>query len=360
MKTSRKTAIMAVTGGLAAVAFLAGCSSGQASTSSSSAPAAAVEGTSIVVYSPQGADTRGPYIAAAAKKALGVTIKFVSGAGGILTTRLLAEKNNTQADVVLGLGEAQINQVAAAGILQPFTPSWASDVPGALRGSYKDFTLATQTPIVVAYNTAKMSASEAPSSWLDLAKPEFKNKFTFPAIASQTGQAAAVGILWRFADHKTGNVSTKGWSTLSKIMANSVQVSAGQAFDFATVKSGAQPIVVTYLGGLQTAERDNNLDLKIVNGMGGSPYVQTGVGLVKDTSHQAAAKAFINWYGTAKFQVPFVKATNNDTPVNSAAVKELGSTTKILSSISKQNIDWGIVTAHLTAWLQKIQLGGNS
>lgn len=360
MKTSLKTTLVAVTGALAAVTLLAGCTSGSASASNSSSSTADIKGTSIVVYSPQGADTRGPYIAAAAKKALGVTVKFVSGAGGDLTTRLLAEKNNTQADVVLGLGEAQMNQVAAAGILQPYTPSWASDVPAALRGSYKDFTLATQTPIVVAYNTAKMSASEAPSSWLDLAKPEYKNKFTFPAIASQTGQAAAVGILWRFANHKTGAVSDKGWSTLAKIMANSVQVSAGQAFDYGTVKSGAQPIVVTYLGGLQTAEQDNSLDMKIVNTTGGSPYVQTGVGLVKGTSHAAAAKAFINWYGTAKFQVPFVKATNNDTPVNSAAVKELGSTTKVLSSISKQNIDWGIVTTHLTAWLQKIQLGGNS
>ncbi|MEA9987050.1 extracellular solute-binding protein [Subtercola sp. RTI3] len=357
MKSTFRAIAFGTVGCAALIGLLAGCSSSPSG--SSSASSAPVKGSTIVVYSPQGADTRGPYIAAEAEKQLGITVTFVSGGGGDLTTRLLAEKNNTQADVVLGLGEAQMNQVASAGIFEPYTPSWAETVPEALRGSNGDFTLATQTPIVLAYNTDKMSSSDAPTSWVDLAKPEYKDKFTFPAITSQTGQAAAVGILWRFADHTTGDVTDQGWQTLSAIMANSVQVSPGQKFDYGTVASGAQPIVVTYLGGLQTAEKDNSLTMQIVNSDGGSPYVQTGVGLVKNSAEASAAKAFIDMFGSAEFQVPFVTATNNDTPVNADAVKQLGTQATVLASITKQDIDWGVVTTHLTDWLQKIQLGGN-
>lgn len=353
-RAARVAATVVVVAGL-----VTGCSSSpQESSSASSSSSGSVAGSTIVVYSPQGADTRGPFISDQAQKALGITVRFVSGAGGDLTTRLLAEKNNTQADVVLGLGEAQMNQVSSAGILQPYTPAWADTVPAALRGSNKDFTLATQTPIVMAYNEDRMSASDAPTSLVDLAKQEYKDKFTFPALTSQTGQAAAVGILWRFANHTTGAVSEEGWNTLSAIMANSVEVSAGQKFDYGTVKSGAQPLVVTYLGGLQTAEQDNGLTMKIVDPEGGSPYVQTGVGLVKTTKNAAAAQAFIDFFGSAAFQVPFVKATNNDTPVNVDAVKELGTQSEVLTSIAKQDIDWGVVTTQLTAWLQKIELGG--
>lgn len=358
MNMSRRSLVLGAGGGLLAVSLLAGCSATGSPASGSSAES--VAGSTIVVYSPQGADTRGPYISEQAQKDLGVTVQFVAGAGGDLTTRLLAEKNNTQADVVLGLGEAQMNQVADAGILQPYTPSWGANVPEELRGSYEDFTLATQTPIVMAYNADAMSASDAPSSWLDLAQPQYKDKFTFPAITSQTGQAAAVGILWNFTDPATGEVSDEGWDTLTKITSNSVQMSAGQKFDYGTVASGAEPIVITYLGGLQTAEKDNGLSMQIIDPEGGSPYVQTGVGLVKSTTHTAAAQAFIDWFGSAEFQVPFVTATNNDTPVNSDAVDQLGEVSDVLSTITKQDIDWAVVTTNLPDWLQRIQLGGAS
>ncbi|SDH61818.1 iron(III) transport system substrate-binding protein [Leifsonia sp. 98AMF] len=360
--SSRLRTIAAVIGITAVLAVaLTGCSSGPATgASSADATPTSVRGQTIVVYSPQGSDARGEYMVKRAKDDLGITVTFVSGGGGDLTNRLLAEKNNTQADVVLGLGEAQLTQVANAGILQPYTPSWTDDVPKNLRGSDKDFTLATQTPIVIAYNTAKMSAADAPKSWEDLAKPEYKNKFVFPSITGQTGQAAAVGILWRYTDHATGTVSQKGWDVLSKIEANSFAVSAGQKFDWNWVTSGAQPIVVSWLGGIQTGASDNKLELATVNTKGGSPYVQTGAGLVKGSSHAAAAKAFIDWFGSTNFQVDFVNATNNDTPVNSAAVKELGDKAAALHSIDKQDIDWSVVTKHLSDWLQKIQLSSGS
>ncbi|AAT89224.1 hypothetical protein ATY41_08135 [Leifsonia xyli subsp. xyli] len=337
----------------AAVAALAGCSATSPAPGSAEGSSA---GTKLVVYTPQGDPVRGGYITKHAKSDLGLDVKLVNGAGGDLATRLIAEKNNPQADVVVVLGAPQLNRIDQAGVLQPFAPDWAGKIPSAFASGSKDFTLLTQTPIAIAYNASTMTAAQAPSSWTDLAKPEYKDKFAFPALTSQTGQAAAVGILWRYADHTTGTVSQKGWDTLAAILHNAKQTAAGAPFDWAQVRSGVQPIVVSWLGGIQTGTSDNTIDLRIVDAVGGSPFVNGGVGMVKDTKNAAAARKFIDWFGSDSFQVGFVTATKNDTPLNPDAVKRLPGAEQGLRQVTPQKIDWGVVSQRLSDWLQKIQL----
>ncbi|XVQ09608.1 extracellular solute-binding protein [Spirillospora sp. CA-255316] len=344
-----RSKLIAVLGSLAVgVAALTGCAPGGGSDSASDGP--------LVVYTPQGDGGRGAYITEHAKSELGMNVKLVTGGGGDLQTRLVSEKNNPQADVVLGLGEAQLHQVAAKGVLAPYAPAWANQIPENFRGKTQDFTLLTQTPIVIAYNTARMGAAEAPRTWEDLAKPNYKNKFVLPGLTGQTGQAVAVGLLWRYADHKTGEVSPQGWDILSKVLDNALPVPEGKKFDWGMVSSGQTPIVVNWLGGVQTGAADNKLTMQVVSAPGGMPFVSTGIGTVKGTKRKADAQKFINWFGSANFQVGFVKATRNDTPLNSDAVRRLPEDAAALAKVSKQDIDWSVVARKLPSWLEKIQL----
>lgn len=342
---------------LAAVAIaLTGCAATSAGTPATSTHAESSAGTKLVVYTPQGDPLRGEYITEHAGSELGLDVTLVSGAGGDLAARLIAEKNNPQADVVVGLGAPQLNQIDQAGVLQPYTPTWSGSIPSTFASGSKNFTLLTQTPIAIAYNASTMSAADAPKSWEDLAKPAFKNAFVFPSLTSQTGQAAAIGILWRYTDHTTGAVSEKGWSRLEAILANAQPTAAGAKFDWAPVKSGAQPVVVNWLGGIQTGATDNGIDLQVVDATGGSPYVTAGIGLAGGSRNVAAAKKFIDWFGSTEFQVRFVKATQNDTPLNRDAVTELPGAEAAIRQVAPQKIDWGVVSKQLPKWLQKIQL----
>lgn len=344
-----KRLILAATAGLTTVAVLTGCAA-----PATVAPSETV-GTSLVVYAPM-EGPRAKWLTEHAKSELGLDVKFVVGGGADLAARLTAEKNNAQADAVIGLGEAQLNQLGADKALVGYEPKWASEIPENLRSVSKEFTLYTQTPIVIAYNAAVMTDAAAPASWEDLAKPEYKGKFVFPALAGQTGRAAIVGLLWPYVDKSSGTVSDKGWAVLKSVLTNAKPMAAGQNVDWNWVKSGEVPILVNWLGGVETGAKDNGLSLKVVAPTAGTPFVSTGVALAAGSKNAGTAKKFLDWFGEAATQVAFVKATNNDTPLNPKALEELPEVKASVTKVEKQAIDWTVVTPHLTEWMQKVQL----
>lgn len=344
---SRKS-VFAVIAAIALVT-LAGCSNG------TQGGEVADEGP-LVVYAPM-EGPRAEWITEHAKKELDLDVTVVVGNGGDLASRLVAEKNNMQADVIVGLGEAQINTLAGEGILASYQPSWAPEIPENLRASSDKFTLYTQTPIVIAYNQASMPDAEAPTSWEDLADPVYKDKFVFPALTGQTGQAAIVGMLWPYIDEKSGSVSDEGWDMLKRVLDNAKPMAEGQAMDWAEVASGEMPIVVSWLGGIETAAKDNGItSMRVVSPAAGTPFVSTGVALTANDKHSSSGEKFLDWFGSASTQVAFVEATNNDTPLNPEALKELPASKASVEQVDKQPIDWTVVTPHLTEWMQKVQL----
>jgi len=347
----RRRVTMALAGSAIAAVTLSACAG-----SPNPAETASGTATEITIYSPQGDGDRGAFIAEQAKEELGLEIKFASGGGGDLTERLIGEKNNPQADIVLGLGEPLLYQLDAEGLFAPSTPSWGADIPSQFKLDTDSFTLFSQTPIVMAYNADAISEGEAPASWTDLADEKWKGKFVFPNVGSQTGQAAVVGILWRYADEETGEISDEGWETLTAILNNAVSVPDGQAFDWTLVADGSQPIVINWLGGIQTGAADNDLNLQPIDAEGGSPFVSTGTGIVSGTDAGETAAEFIDWFGSADFQAAFVEATGNDTPILPAALEQLPDASAALEDIAKQDIDWSVASTQLTDWLERIQL----
>ena len=73
---------------------------------------------SLTVYSPQGGE-RGAWIAEQAK-AVGHDIELLNAAGGELFDRLIAEKNNPQADVVLGMIDSSMALLKREGLFQAY------------------------------------------------------------------------------------------------------------------------------------------------------------------------------------------------------------------------------------------------
>lgn len=326
---------------------LTGCAASTGSSNSSNGE--------LIIYAPM-EELRADWITEQAKSELDLDVQVIFGGGADLTSRLIAEKNNPQADVIVGLGEAQLNSLSEEKILSSYAPDWAEEIPEEYRSTNTDFTLYTQVPIVIAYNTAAMDAADAPKTWEDLAKPEYKDKFAFPGLTTQTGQAAVAGVLWPYVDASTGEVSDEGWDVLTNILKNGRQLAAGQSIDWNWVKSGEMPILVNWLGGVETGAADNDLSVQVVNPPDGTPYVSTGVALTPRAAENSDAKEFLDWFGSADTQIEFVKATKNDPPLNPKALDGLPEQKASVDQVTKQQIDWAVVTPNLPDWMQKIQL----
>ncbi len=318
--------------------------------------AAADEERSLVIYAPWN-ETRADFVVEAAADELGIEVEFLTGGGGELTDRLLAEQNNTQADIVLGIGESQINRLAAVDLFQPYLPAWSDKVPASYIDDANRFTMYAQVPVVMSYNPAVLDPADAPTSWTDLADPAYEGKFIMPGLGGQTGQATISGILWRFADPETGEVSDEGWQTLTDIYANQISLGEGESFDPEWIADGTMPIFLSWRGGVAGTDADNDsFELEVIDTEGGTPFVVTGVGITSASDSPTVAQEFIDWFGTADFQVRFVGTTGNDPPANEDAIPELETAQEWLSGVSRQEIDWGVVTTVLDEWLERIEL----
>ena len=313
----------------------------------------AAHAQTLTIYSPQGGDERGAFITEKAKEA-GIDIQFLGGGGGELFDRLIAEKANPQADLVLGLVQPSMYQLKAEGMFEPYIPAWAADLAADFKDADGNFHMFWQTPIVMAYTDA-VTGEAVPTSWLDLDRPEYKDKFTLGSLTSQTTRMVLAGMLWRFADAQTGEIAQEGWDFLRGVYANSRVLAEGADY-WQTVASGDMPIVLSWYGGVVNNAAANNVNVTFVNTDGGTPMVAESLGIIKGTDDLEAAKTFVDWFGSPEFMAAYATQFNQ-APAHPAALANAPEAVRTgVQQFQVQPIDWDIASGKLNEWLQTIQL----
>ncbi|KKB84383.1 hypothetical protein VW29_10490 [Devosia limi DSM 17137] len=307
----------------------------------------------LTIYSPQGGDDRGAFITEKAKEA-GFDIQFLGGGGGELFDRLIAEKANPQADIVLGLVQPSMYQLKAESLFEPFVPAWAVDLGADFKDADGNFHMFWQTPIVMAY-TDKVTGEAVPTSWLDLDKPEYKDLFTFGPITSQTTRMILAGILWRFADPATGEVSEDGWNFLRAAYASSRVLAEGADY-WQTVASGDMPVVLSWYGGVANNAAKNNIDVTFVDTEGGTPMVAESLGIIKGTDDLEVARKFVEWFGSPEFMAAYATRFNQAPAHPEALANSPEAVRAGVEQFHVQPIDWNIASGKLNEWLETIQL----
>lgn len=309
---------------------------------------------SLVVYSPQGEDN--VHWITEQAKAAGHDVQFLRAPGGELFDRLVAEKNNPQADVVLGMVDTSMALLKKDGLFQPYTPVWAADLPAQYKDRDREGIVHKfwSTPIVIAYDADKLTAEQAPKSWLDLTKGEFKGKYVIGNTAWQTTRVYLAGILARFLD-ENGEVTQAGWDFLGTFYANAIVVDDADARKEA-FKSGGAIINLNWFGGVLKDAKELGMHDKVIDTEGGTPVISEGLAIMARTDQLEQAKAFVDWFGSAdvmaayaqKFgQVPVLPAALAKSPPEVQANAEL---------VKAQPIDWDAIAPKLDGWLQRVEL----
>jgi iron(III) transport system substrate-binding protein len=172
-----------------------------------SLPASAA--TKLTVYTALENEQLEPYKKAFEADNPGVEVRWVRDSTGVITARLLAEKDNPQADVVWGVAASSLMILDQGGLLQPYAPKGYD----ALKASFKD----AKTPPTwvgmdawlgaICYNTAEAAREKlpAPASWADLLKPVYKGKLRRPAPATSPSPAGCS----RWARRRAGSTWTR-------------------------------------------------------------------------------------------------------------------------------------------------------
>jgi len=134
-----------------------------------------------------------------------------------LVNRLIAEKNNPQADVFWNNEMIRSILLKEKGILQPYCSPNAKDIPSFFKDEDCYWTGFAARARVIIYNIQKINESEAPSSIYDFINPKWKGKACIanPILGSTSTHIASLFAL-------LGKEKAKEF--LLKMKANEVQI----------------------------------------------------------------------------------------------------------------------------------------
>jgi iron(III) transport system substrate-binding protein len=260
--------------------------------------------TELLVYTALETDQLKAYTESFQKTNPNIDLKFVRDSTGVITAKLLAEKANPQADVILGVAASSMEIFKAEGMLAGYEPKGFKDLN-------RKFSDAANPPqwvgmdvfaAVVCYNTVegKKKNIPQPQTWADLAKPVYKGQVTMPNPASSgTGFFDVTAWLQTMGE-------ANGWKYMDQLHENIAQYTHSGSKPCR--QAGAGEFVV----GISFDFRGNDVKAK------GAPvelvFPQEGLGwdieasgIVKTTKKMDAAKKLMDWTATKEANQAYAK-----------------------------------------------------
>ncbi|WP_284165531.1 putative 2-aminoethylphosphonate ABC transporter substrate-binding protein [Frigidibacter sp. SD6-1] len=144
--------------------------------------------TELTVYTAIEAEDLERYAAAFNAEHPDIKINWVRDSTGVVTAKLLAEKNNPQADVVWGLAATSLLVLKTEGMLEPYAPAGLDALDPRFRDGDNPPSWVGMDAWVasVCYNTVEGEklGLTPPKSWADLTKPEYAGHIVMPNPAS--------------------------------------------------------------------------------------------------------------------------------------------------------------------------------
>jgi iron(III) transport system substrate-binding protein len=214
----------------------------------------------LTVYTAVENDQLGPYKAAFEADNPGIIIDWVRDSTGVVTARLLAERNNPRADVIWGLAVTSILVFEENNMLEPYTPRGADQLKPQFRSPRNPMTWTGMDAFlsVVCFNTreAARRTIRQPRSWQDLLSPVYKGQLAMPnPNSSGTGFLTVAAWLqlfgedegWKFMDRLHENITFYTHSGSAPcVRAAQGEYSLGIGFDMrgARLKQDGAPIDV--------------------------------------------------------------------------------------------------------------------
>jgi iron(III) transport system substrate-binding protein len=258
------------------------------------APASA-QNVSLVLYNAQHVPLAEAW-AADFEQQTGIKVEIRSGPDLALANQIIQEGDASPADVFITENSPAMSMVEAAGGFSPVDQATRDQVPEQWSSPSGNWVgIAARTTVFV-YNPSMISADELPKSIMDLAGPEWQDRFGI-AAAGADFQAIVSAVL-----QLTGPEQTQAW--LNGLKQNA-RIYSGNRGIMVAANNGEIPggvIYHYYWYGDRAESGANSANTELYYFMGKDPggFVSvSGGGVLKASKHPAEAQQFLN-YMTSK------------------------------------------------------------
>lgn len=253
---------------------------------------ASAQKTQLTVYTALETDQLKAYQTAFEKANPGIEIVWVRDSTGVVTARLLAEKANPKADVVMGLAATSLAIFDTEGMLQPYAPAGLERVDAKYRDSKNppawvgmDIWGAT-----ICFNTVEAAKRNIPKpeTWKDLTKPVYKGQIVMPHPASSgTGffDVSAWLQLWGEAE---------GWKYMDALHQNIAQYMHSGSRPCAAAAAGEYVVGISFEY-RANREKAQGKPIELIFPKEGLGWDLEAAAIYKGTKNLAAAQKFMDW-----------------------------------------------------------------
>ncbi len=253
--------------------------------------------TELTVYTGLEANDLKKYAARFNEDYPDIKLNWVRDSTGVITAKLLAEKENPRADVVWGLAGTSLLMLANENMLQPYAPKGVDKLSSGFKDEANPpaWTGMNAWVASICFNTyeAKKYNLPKPTSWKDLLDPVYKGHLVMPNPGSSgTGYLDVSSWLQMFG-------TDAGWGYMDGLHENISRYTHSGSKPCKLAAAGEIPIGISYA--YRAAKLKNKgapLDV-IVPSEGVGWELEAG-GIVKGTSKLAAAQKLMDWSVTLK------------------------------------------------------------
>jgi iron(III) transport system substrate-binding protein len=248
----------------------------------------------VTVYTSLETDETVKYLEVARNDLPDLDIDIIRLSTGELGARMLAEKNNPQADCIWGWAVTDMEQFIPKGMIEPYKPKGVEKLDK--RYVHPQNYYAGMDIYIAAFcvNTKVLQEKNLskPKGWNDLLDPKFKGLIAMPnPVASGTGFLQIASLLQMYGA-KEGKED--GWEFLKKLDKNMGQY----------IKSGSRPAKMTAQGEFAVGasfdfpvaqQKKEGFPVEIVFPAEGAGYEIEANALLKGAKNSNAAKKFLDW-----------------------------------------------------------------
>ncbi len=253
----------------------------------------------VVVYTSMETDETVEYLKVAKEELPDLDIKIIRLSTGELGARMLAERDNPQADCVWGWAVTNMEDFRDRGLLDKYKPKGLDKIPAKFKDPNGYWVAIDLYTACFVLNTQVMAKNNLPKpkGWHDLLNPVYKGMLVMPNPASSgTGFLQVASILEMFdPDYAKKPVKdNKGWEFLEKLDKNMAQY----------IKSGSKPAKLTAAGEfgigcsfafIYATLKKQGSPVEMVLPEEGAGYELESNALLKGAKHKREAKKFLDW-----------------------------------------------------------------
>ncbi len=173
-----------------------------------------------------------------------IDLRIVRDSTGVIAAKLLAEKDNPQADVVWGVAITGLGSLNAEGLLKPYAPANLAKIDPKFRDQQEPprWWGLDVTGAVICFNTVEAAKKNLPEpkTWNDLLNPIYKDQIVMPNPSSSgTGYLNIIGWMSMFGEAQT-------WEYMDGLHENVAQYTHSGSKPCNMAATGEYPIGISF------------------------------------------------------------------------------------------------------------------